>query len=75
MCMKSVNQSIGRSIRHVNDYATILLLDKRYTSDNIINQLPAWIGRSVTRPRTFYEALDTLNRFHASKKEQRRVKG
>lgn len=30
MCMKVVNQSIGRSIRHIGDYAAILLLDKRF---------------------------------------------
>ena len=27
MCMKAVNQSIGRSIRHANDRSIILLLD------------------------------------------------
>ena len=27
MCMKAVNQSIGRSIRHQADYSAIILLD------------------------------------------------
>jgi chromosome transmission fidelity protein 1 len=35
VCMKSVNQSIGRSIRHVNDFAAIILLDSRYLRPRI----------------------------------------
>ena len=41
MCMKVVNQSIGRSIRHVNDYASILLLDKRYDNSRVQSQVPS----------------------------------
>ncbi len=30
LCMRSVNQSVGRAIRHVGDYAAILFCDRRY---------------------------------------------
>jgi chromosome transmission fidelity protein 1 len=47
MCMKAVNQSIGRAIRHVRDYACIVLLDRRYQQEQFRCLLPAWILRSV----------------------------
>lgn len=43
ICMKAVNQSIGRSIRHSNDYAAILLVDLRYSKERVRNKLPKWI--------------------------------
>ncbi|OAA73713.1 DNA helicase (DNA repair), Rad3 type [Cordyceps fumosorosea ARSEF 2679] len=42
-CMRAVNQSIGRAIRHRGDYAAIVLLDKRYTGEGIRSKLPGWI--------------------------------
>ncbi|CAM6100367.1 unnamed protein product [Calypogeia fissa] len=32
LCMKAVNQSIGRAIRRIRDYAAILLVDVRYNN-------------------------------------------
>uniref|UniRef100_A0A7S3QEP4 Helicase ATP-binding domain-containing protein n=1 Tax=Chaetoceros debilis TaxID=122233 RepID=A0A7S3QEP4_9STRA len=44
LCMRNVNQSIGRAIRHANDYAAIILVDRRYESDpRVWRDLPAWL--------------------------------
>ncbi|KAI0401480.1 helicase C-terminal domain-containing protein [Xylaria palmicola] len=42
-CMRAVNQSIGRAIRHRNDYAAIVLVDRRFGTDRIKRKLPGWI--------------------------------
>ncbi|KAI1135525.1 DNA repair helicase [Hypoxylon sp. FL0543] len=42
-CMRAVNQSIGRAIRHRNDYAAIVLVDRRFGTDRIRAKLPGWI--------------------------------
>ena len=43
LCMRAVNQCIGRAIRHRNDHAAILLLDQRYARPHTLDALPAWI--------------------------------
>lgn len=67
MCMKSVNQSIGRSIRHVKDYAAILLVDRRYSQPRVIAQLPRWIERSVVVAETFATVKEKLEGFFSSR--------
>lgn len=42
-CMRAVNQSIGRAIRHRGDYASIVLVDRRYGTPRIRTKLPGWI--------------------------------
>ena len=46
-CMRAVNQSVGRAIRHKNDYATIVMLDRRYNTPRIKSKLSAWIQRGL----------------------------
>ncbi|KAK5168775.1 killer toxin resistant protein [Saxophila tyrrhenica] len=43
VCMRSVNQAIGRVIRHKDDWASILLMDSRYEQGRIRSKLPGWI--------------------------------
>ncbi|ETI29388.1 hypothetical protein G647_01841 [Cladophialophora carrionii CBS 160.54] len=46
-CMRAVNQSIGRAIRHRNDYAAILMVDRRFATERIRRKLPGWIQESM----------------------------
>lgn len=43
LCMRSINQSVGRCIRHAHDYATIYLVDQRYLQPRIQNKLSQWV--------------------------------
>lgn len=55
--MKAVNQSIGRAIRHRSDFATVLLLDQRYSAQKVLNLLPVWIMKSLIVEERFPQAL------------------
>ncbi|OCF40610.1 chromosome transmission fidelity protein 1 [Kwoniella heveanensis CBS 569] len=70
LCMRAVNQSIGRAIRHANDYATILLVDKRYASPRIKNKLPKWIGEDVKIQQDFTSVARGLAGFFREKREK-----
>jgi chromosome transmission fidelity protein 1 len=55
--MKSVNQSIGRALRHRGDHAAILLCDVRYRRAPLRSRLPAWLRRSLAPPAPTYGAF------------------
>ncbi|KAH7547286.1 hypothetical protein FEM48_Zijuj01G0293600 [Ziziphus jujuba var. spinosa] len=73
LCMKAVNQSIGRAIRHINDYAAILLVDARYANSSDClkrsfphptNKLPQWIrDRFVSSTCNYGEVHRMLHQF------------
>ncbi|KAI8089909.1 putative ATP-dependent RNA helicase DDX11 [Halteromyces radiatus] len=69
LCMRGVNQSIGRAIRHKGDYASIVLLDKRYASPRISKKLPGWIGGSIEHCDNFGKAMGKTARFFNEKKK------
>ncbi|PKS12323.1 hypothetical protein jhhlp_001623 [Lomentospora prolificans] len=56
-CMRAVNQSIGRAIRHRGDYAAIVLVDRRYAAKRIRSKLPGWISEAMDTGSEEGEAL------------------
>jgi chromosome transmission fidelity protein 1 len=74
LCMRAVNQSVGRAIRHANDYAAIVLMDQRYTTDSRIwSSLPPWLKRANEsiwrRDLPFDQRLSEMTQFFATKKD------
>ena len=57
----------GRAIRHRGDWASLILLDRRYASP-IKNKLPEWIGSGVTITEGFGHAVKCLGDFYRSKR-------
>ncbi|MCJ1427110.1 ATP-dependent DNA helicase chl1 [Sticta canariensis] len=71
-CMRAVNQSIGRAIRHQNDFASIILLDRRYKTERITSKLPGWIRQSIVQSKgdeSFHDVIDSLETFFQSKRD------
>jgi len=72
-CMRAVNQSIGRAIRHKDDYASILLLDRRYKAARIEGKLPGWIRQCITpgsESDDFQQTTNRLRLFFESKEKE-----
>ncbi|XP_015593947.1 ATP-dependent DNA helicase DDX11 isoform X2 [Cephus cinctus] len=70
-CMKAVNQCIGRAVRHINDYAGVILLDQRYTTKK--TSLPRWIQRSLSVDNSFGMTIRNLAKFYSTKKHAERI--
>lgn len=69
-CMRAVNQSIGRAIRHRNDFASIILLDRRYQTPRVADKLPNWIKQGIMQKQggnNFKEVISSLGTFFKSK--------
>jgi chromosome transmission fidelity protein 1 len=66
-CMRAVNQSIGRAIRHRGDYACIAMLDRRYATARIQDKLPGWIRKGLPKwpMKGFAEVEESIRHFFA----------
>ncbi len=67
LCMKAVNQSIGRAIRHRGDHAAIFLVDHRYSRPDIRAQLPGWIREHVRVAEKFGHVVAMTKTFFREK--------
>jgi chromosome transmission fidelity protein 1 len=68
LCMQSVNQAIGRVIRHREDYAAIVLLDARYGRPAVVEALPGWIRDRLAHCPHFPDALSRIVQFFRTKR-------
>ena len=71
-CMRAVNQCIGRAIRHKADYASIVLLDKRYQTERIQKKLPDWIRQGIVKDGCWGAAAKRLEWFFKGKEDGRK---
>jgi len=61
LCLRAVNQSVGRAIRHAKDYAAIVVIDPRYAKDDgIATGLPQWLTSSTPTWRSQDGRLETV---------------
>ncbi|XP_075998011.1 ATP-dependent DNA helicase DDX11 [Genypterus blacodes] len=70
LCMKAVNQSIGRAIRHRGDYSSIVLCDRRYSRPATLSKLPNWIKDRTNTYTSFGPAFAALRKFFLDKKQK-----
>lgn len=66
ICMRAVNQSVGRSVRNSSDYALIYLIDKRYLSSHVQDKLSSWVRERLqfkSKSASFAEIVSQSKKF------------
>ncbi|XP_075971830.1 ATP-dependent DNA helicase DDX11 [Anticarsia gemmatalis] len=71
LCMKAVNQCIGRAVRHANDYACVLLVDDRYSRAQTISALPSFVQKSLKANCNFGMTIGSIAKFFGRHKEKK----
>ncbi len=64
---RALNQSMGRCIRHKNDWGSVVLADCRFQSRNYADNLPKWVRGSVQKFSQFPTFIQKLKRFNEEK--------
>lgn len=63
LCMKAINQSVGRAIRNINDYAIIYLIDKRYLQTKIQDKLSGWVKKRLVLSSSSFDVQNRTKLF------------
>ncbi|CAH2244147.1 jg23453 [Pararge aegeria aegeria] len=71
LCMKAVNQCIGRAVRHANDFACVLLVDERYSRPQTVSALPSFVQKSLITNCAFGPTIGNIAKFFARHKDKR----
>ncbi|XP_063533421.1 ATP-dependent DNA helicase DDX11 [Cydia strobilella] len=68
LCMKAVNQCIGRAVRHARDYACVLLVDDRYSRPHTMAALPSFVQKSLMSNCSFGPTVGSMAKFFSKHK-------
>lgn len=71
--MRSVNQAIGRVIRHKDDFGAVVLADERYVQQR--DSVSGWLQRSLVVHERFGDAYGAVTKFFNSRTRKRLAPG
>ena len=60
---------VGRAIRHRGDWASLILVDARYSTPSIKKKLPGWIGEKLINPGNFGQVVRELGNFYGARRQ------
>lgn len=60
---RAINQSLGRCIRHKNDYGAIILLESRFRNPSTRGKLSKWFRNSITITESEEQLQNSLKEF------------
>lgn len=68
---RALNQALGRAVRHRYDYSAILLVDSRFRSRRVLDQLPRWTKEAIRRTDLNHGCLmQGLDAFYSTAQEK-----
>lgn len=74
--IRVVNQSLGRVIRHKDDYGAVIVIDQRYEQRKVLDLFSKWLKNCIKSCNANEEFINELKEFFCKweKKEKRRQK-